>query len=184
MVLCFLSEVFIGQKSSDSHLWTLSSSGNFTPSPSSFCKMLINCFSPSSVFSSSYHFPSRTIWKNHSPPHYKALCWEVAHKCVNTNDMIQCRRKGWCLLPHACHLCLREGELVNHIFIHCPYVSKVRWFFISIFGVSLALPLEITNLLKLWYGASFKKKRQDIMEISSIYHHMFNMRGKKFEDLL
>lgn len=88
----------------------------------------------------------------------KVICWEVAHKCVNTSEMIQRWCKGWCLLPHVCHLCLQEGELVNHLFIHCPYVSEIWWYFISTFGVSMVLLLEITDLLRLWYGAPFKKR--------------------------
>lgn len=125
LLISFLFEVFIDPMSSNSCLWSLTSSGTFS---FSFHQKLIVCSNLSSAVSPSFPFPFNSIWKSHSPPHYKAFCWEVAHKCVNTSDMIRRRHKGWCLLPHVCHLCLREDETVNHIFIHYPYALEVWWF--------------------------------------------------------
>ena len=41
-------------------------------------------------------------------------------KKVNINDMLQARRPYKSLTPHRCSLCKGSGELVDHLFLHCP----------------------------------------------------------------
>ena len=60
------------------------------------------------------------IWKSKAPPKVKALAWLVVLEKVNTNDMLQARRPYKSPSPHWCILCKGSGELVDHLFLHCP----------------------------------------------------------------
>lgn len=61
----------------------------------------------------------------------KALYWEVAHKCVNTGDMLNHQHKNWYILPNVFHLCLSNMEIVNRIFIHYKYVMEIWYYFLT-----------------------------------------------------
>lgn len=76
--------------------------------------------------------------------------------------MPQRRRKGWYVFPHVCHLCLREAESGNHIFIHCPFVMEIWWFFINMFDVLIVFPMEMVEFLSLWSVAPFSKRGKKI----------------------
>ena len=43
----------------------------------------------------------------------------MAHKKVNTNDLLQLRRPYKTLSPDICKLCMKHGESVDHLFLHC-----------------------------------------------------------------
>lgn len=150
---CFLLDVFIDPSDNDSCIWNLTPNGIYKPS--SFSKFLVLQSLPPNNLQS---LLVKVVWKIHGLPMFKALCWEVAQKCVNTGDMLQRRRKGWCLVPHVYHLCLQEGESVNHLFIHCPFAKQIWCYFLNIFGVSLVFPLEIADFFWTWSFAPFVKR--------------------------
>ena len=43
----------------------------------------------------------------------------MAHKKVNTNDMLQVKRPYKALSPDICILCMKHGESTDHLFLHC-----------------------------------------------------------------
>ena len=48
-----------------------------------------------------------------------AFAWLVAHKKVNTNDLLQLRRPHKALSSDICKLCMKQGESADHLFLHC-----------------------------------------------------------------
>ena len=64
-------------------------------------------------------FLSKFIWKSQVPFKVKSFVWLVAHKKVNTNDMLQLRRPYKALSPDICILYMKHGESANHLFLHC-----------------------------------------------------------------
>ena len=91
--------------------WPLSSLGLF--SVKSFFLAL-------SQFSGSPQvFPSKFVWNSQVPFKVKSFIWLVAHKKVNTNDMLQVRRPYKALSPDICIMCMKHGESADHLFLHC-----------------------------------------------------------------
>ena len=59
------------------------------------------------------------MWNSQAPFKVKSFVWLVAHKKVNTNDMLQVRRRYKALSPDICILCMKHGESADHLFLHC-----------------------------------------------------------------
>ena len=98
--------------------WPLSSSGLF--SVKSFFLAL-------SQFSGSPQvFPSKFVWNSQVPFKVKSFVWLVAHKKINTNDMLQLRRPYKTLSPDICILCMKHGESTDHLFLHC-FLTMGLW---------------------------------------------------------
>ena len=95
----------------DARSWSLSSSGLFTVK--SFFFALSQCSGSPPVF------PTKCVWKSQVPFKVKSFIWLVAHKKVNTNDLLQLRRPYKALGPDICKLCMRHGESADHLFLHC-----------------------------------------------------------------
>ena len=96
---------------SDVRSWSLCSSGLFTVK--SFFTTL------SQMPDSSSFFPTKFVWKSQVPFKVKAFIWLVAHKKVNTNDLLQLRRPHKAISPDICKLCMKQGESADHLFLHC-----------------------------------------------------------------
>ncbi|RVW68265.1 putative mitochondrial protein [Vitis vinifera] len=64
---------------------------------------------------SSPFFPTKFVWKSQVPFKVKAFVWLVAHKKVNTNDLLQLRRPHKALSPDICKLCMEQGESADHL---------------------------------------------------------------------
>ncbi|RVX11360.1 hypothetical protein CK203_019699 [Vitis vinifera] len=106
-----LDGVHLSPSVPDARLWPLSSSGLF--SVKSFFLAL------SQFFGSPQVFPSKFVWNSQIPFKVQSFIWLVAHKKVNTNDMLQVRRPYKALSPDICILCMKHGESADHIFLHC-----------------------------------------------------------------
>ncbi|WKA05429.1 hypothetical protein VitviT2T_023397 [Vitis vinifera] len=107
-----LSSVFFFPSLVDSRVWSLSSSGLF--SVKSFFLAL------SKVSNPILFLPAKFLWSSKAPSKVKALASLVAHGKVNTNDKLQLRRPYKSLCPQWCILCKGNGELIDHLFLHCP----------------------------------------------------------------
>ncbi|RVW20057.1 LINE-1 retrotransposable element ORF2 protein, partial [Vitis vinifera] len=55
------------------------------------------------------------VWNAQVPFKVKSFVWLVAHKKVNTNDLLQLRRPYKALSPDICKLCMKHGETVDHL---------------------------------------------------------------------
>ncbi|RVW90756.1 Transposon TX1 uncharacterized 149 kDa protein [Vitis vinifera] len=71
------------------------------------------------LYLSPSNFPSKFVWNSQVPFKVKSFVWLVAHKKVNTNDMLQVRRPYKALSPDICILCMKHGESADHLFLHC-----------------------------------------------------------------
>ena len=101
----------ISTSASDARSWSLSPLGLFTVK--SFFIAL------SQMLGLSPYFPTKFVWNSQVLFKVKAFVWLVAHKKVNTNDLLQSRRAYKALSPDICKLCMKEGESTDHLFIHC-----------------------------------------------------------------
>ena len=95
----------------DKRSWSLSPSGLFTVK--SFF-LALSQYSESPPI-----FPTKFVWNAQVPFKVKSFVWLVAHKKVNTNDLLQLRRPYKALSPDICKLCMKHGETVDHLFLHC-----------------------------------------------------------------
>lgn len=79
-----LFDIFLDPNAQDNRIWSLFSNGLCKPTPSQ--ALLISHLHQTN---SSLMFPVKVVWNIQGPPSYKVLCWKVAHKSVNTGDMLQ-----------------------------------------------------------------------------------------------
>ncbi|KAL6323572.1 hypothetical protein AAG906_039157 [Vitis piasezkii] len=84
-----------------------------------FRVFLVYSVSLSQSSGSPQDFPSKYVWNSQVPFKVKSFVWLVAHKKVNTNDMLQVRRPYKALSPDICILCIKHGESADHLFLHC-----------------------------------------------------------------
>lgn len=69
------------------------------------------------------------VWNSAAPPKVKVFSWIVALNRQNTMDVLQRRLLFMALSPSICHLCGRDKESGDHIFINCHYSRKVWCYF-------------------------------------------------------
>ena len=108
----------ISTSASDARSWSLSSSRLFTVKSFFIALSQMPGLSPL--------FPTKFVWNSQVPFKVKAFVWLMAHKKVNTNDLLQLRRPHKALSPDICKLCMKQGESADHIFLHCS-VSLGLW---------------------------------------------------------
>ena len=72
-----------------------------------------------SVSNSIPFYPTNFLWNSKVPSKVRAFAWLVAHKKVNTNDMLQLRRPFKVLSPDWYILCRRSRGMIDHLFLHC-----------------------------------------------------------------
>ena len=73
----------LSSSASNARSWSLSSSGLFTTKSFFIALFQLPDFSPL--------FPSKFVWNSQVPFKVKSFVWLVAHKKVNTNDLLQLR---------------------------------------------------------------------------------------------
>ena len=152
-------------------VWSLSSSSLFTIK--SFFLALSNHANQVPLFLAYF------LWKSQVLLKVKSFVWLVAHKKVNTNDILQLRRSYKALNLDICLLCKESGESVNHLFLHCPLtlgydIDYSNWLIWTRFllGVCVTwwpshingweIPLEVgfygKPLVLLWFGLCRRKE--------------------------
>nr|CAN75609.1 hypothetical protein VITISV_002943 [Vitis vinifera] len=134
-----LHSVLLSPSSSDSRAWSLSSSGSF--SVKSFFYALSKDSNPLMFL------PAKFLWSSKVPSKVKALAWLVAHGKVNTNDKLQLRRPYKALCPQWCILCKRNGESIDHLFLHCPVTIGLWHRLFNLVGVIWVPPRSIEDML-------------------------------------
>ncbi|RVW14640.1 Transposon TX1 uncharacterized 149 kDa protein [Vitis vinifera] len=113
-----LDRLHISPSVPDKRSWSISPSGLFT---------VKSFFLALSQYSESPPvFPTKFVWNSQVPFKVKSFVWLVAHKKLNTNDLLQLRRPHKALSPNICKLCMKHGETVDHLFLHCS-LTKGLW---------------------------------------------------------
>ena len=130
--------------------WSLSSSGLFT---------VKSFFLALSQFSGSPVFPTKFIWNSQVPFKVKSFVWLVAHKKINTNDLLQLRRPYKALSPDICKLCMRHEESTDHLFLHCSSTMELWHRLFQLAKTDWVPPRSISDMLSINYNGFGLSKR-------------------------
>ena len=102
-----------------------------------------------------YGFPWRSIWKQKIPSGVPFFVWTAAlGKCLTIDNLR--KRKVWIL--DWCYMCKSNGELVDHLFLHCPVAMDLWSMVFGLFEVTWVMPHTILGLLGCWQD-SFGRHR-------------------------
>ena len=95
-------------------------------------------------------FPWKSIWKQKIPSRVAFFVWTVAlGKCLAIDNLQ--KRKVW--IVDWCFMCKRNGESVDHLFLHCPFDMDLRSMVLGLFSVSWVMPRTVLGLLGCWQGS-------------------------------
>ena len=87
----------------------------------------------------------------------------MAHKKVNTNDLLQLRRLYKALSPDICKLCMRHGESTDHLFLHCSLTMEL-WHRLFQLAKMDWVPLRsISDMLSINYNGFGLSKREIVL---------------------
>ena len=145
----------LSTSASDARSWSLCSSGLFTVK--SFFTTL------SQMPDSSPFFPTKFVWKSQVPFKVKAFIWLVAHKKVNTNDLLQLRRPHKAISPDICKLCMEQGESADHLFLHCSVTLGLWHRLFQLAKMDWVPPKSISDMMFINYKGFGKSKRGVIL---------------------
>ena len=56
-----------------------------------------------------------------------------------------------CPLVIWCCMCCCDGELVDHLLLHCPVTHTLWTFMLQAFGINWVMPGSVVGLLSCWY---------------------------------
>ena len=92
----------------------------------------------------SFGFPWKSIWKQKIPFRVAFFVWTTAlRKCLTIDNLH--KRKVWIL--DWCYMCKRNGESIDHLFLHCPLASDLWSMVLGLFGVSWVMSCTALGLL-------------------------------------
>ena len=108
-------------------------------------------------------FLTTFVWKSQVPFKVKAFVWLVAHKKVNTNDLLQLRRPHKARSPNICKLCMEQGESANHLFLHCSVTLGLWHRLFQLAKMDWVPPKSISDMMFINYKGFGKSKRGVIL---------------------
>jgi hypothetical protein len=92
-------------------------------------------------------FPWKSVWRSQAPLRAAFFTWSAALSRILTLDNL---RKRHIIIVDRCCLCKRDGESVDHIFLHYD-VASALWNIFSRFGISWAMPRSVLDLVACWW---------------------------------
>ncbi|KAJ9693399.1 hypothetical protein PVL29_012251 [Vitis rotundifolia] len=146
-----LDSMHFSNSASDARSWSLSSSGLFTVKSFFIALSQMPDLSPT--------FPTKFVWNSPVPFKVKAFVWLVAHKKVNTNDLLQLRRPHKALSPDICKLCMKQGESANHLFLHCSVTLGLWHRLFQLAKLDWVPPRSISDMMLINYKGFGNSKR-------------------------
>ena len=87
-------------------------------------------------------FPWKIIWKQKILSLKAFFVWTVALGKYLTIDNLR-KMKVWIL--DWCYMCKCNGELVDHLFLHCPVAMDLWSIVLGLFGVSWVMPESVVG---------------------------------------
>ena len=93
-------------------------------------------------------FPWKGVWKHKIPKRVAFFLWIVAYGWTLTLDNLM--MKG-CHLANRCCMCCCDGELVDHLLLHCPVTHSLWPFMLQAFGILWVMPRSVVGLLSCWH---------------------------------
>ena len=77
----------------------------------------------------------------------KIFLGSLAHRSLNTYDLLQIKCAHWVVPPSVCFMCRQNTESIyDHLFIHCSFSFVVWQWVLGVFNFSLCLP----NIIDEW----------------------------------
>ena len=111
---------------------------------SSTVKSFYCCLSPSLSMS----FPWKGIWKPKVPPRVTFFLWTAALGKVLTADNL---RKRNIVIISWCCMCKKDGESIDHLFLHCEIAKELWNLILTLFGVHWVMPQSVRELVECWH---------------------------------
>ena len=87
----------------------------------------------------------------------------MAHKKVNTNDLLQLRRPYKALSPDICKLCMKHEESADHIFLHCSLMMGLWHRLFQLAKTDWVPPRSIFDILSINYNGFGLSKRMIVL---------------------
>ncbi|RVW66522.1 putative ribonuclease H protein [Vitis vinifera] len=112
-----------------------------------------------SIFWISSELSSKFVWNSQVPFKVKSFVWLVAHKKVNTNDMLQVRRPYKALSPDICILCMKHGESADHLFLHCSLTIGLWHRLFQLAKMDWVPPRSIYDMMSIKFKGFGNSKR-------------------------
>ncbi|XP_058103420.1 uncharacterized protein LOC131246987 [Magnolia sinica] len=164
-----LSRVTPSQTNPDKIIWTKDKSSQFS------VKSLYASLLPSSPPAT---LASPFIWKYPAPPKYIGFAWLASRNRILTVDNLM--KKGM-QLANICLCCMGYDESVNHLLVHCPFISQIRQDFFSRFNISGCVPASASSFLAYWHGFKLGKVRSKVwkMAIMAIWWAVWKERNDR-----
>jgi hypothetical protein len=94
-------------------------------------------------------FPSKIVWKAKVPPHIAFFSWVASLGKALTFDNL--RNRGF-IIPNWCCMCLRNGESIDHLFLHCLVAADLWSLVFGLYGVQRVMPRSVLDLFHCWLG--------------------------------
>ena len=104
-------------------------------------------------------FPTKFVWNCQVPFKVKAFVWLVAHKKVNTNDLLQLKGPYKALSLDICKLCMKHGELADHLFLHCSLTMGLWHKLFQLAKMDWVPPRSISDMMSINYKGFGNSKR-------------------------
>ena len=88
-------------------------------------------------------FPGKFVWRSKIHPRVASFSWTTALGKILTLENLWYKGVaviGWC------YMCKKSGELVNHLFLHCPIAQELWSMVWTLFGLLWVMPHSVTDL--------------------------------------
>ena len=89
-------------------------------------------------------FPWKGVWKSKIPKRLVFFLWTATHGWILTLDNLILKGHP---LANRCCMCCCDGELVNHLLLHCPVIHSLWTFMLLAFGILWVIPGLVAGLL-------------------------------------
>ena len=146
-----LDRLHLSPSISNMRSWSSSSSGLFTVKSFFLASSQFSSFPPI--------FPSKFVWNSQDPFKVKSFVWLAAHKKVDTNDLLQSRRPYKELSPDICKLCMKHGESIDHLFLHCSLTMGLWHKLFQLAKTDWVPPRSISDMLSTNFNSFGFSKR-------------------------
>ena len=83
----------------------------------------------------------------------------MAHKKVNTNDLLQLRIPYKVLSPDICKLCMKQGESADHFFLYCSLTMRLWHKLFQLAKMNWVPPRSISDVMFINYKGFGISKR-------------------------
>jgi hypothetical protein len=107
-----LNSINVRRGSEDRPWWVSSEKGLFK----------VGSFFSSLACSVGSHFPWKSVWRTRAPTRAACFAWSATLGKILTMDNL---KKRYVILMDKCYICKRNGELVDHLLLHCDMAYAV-----------------------------------------------------------